>query len=224
MDTRPPPMDTARRPAPRGGPPSVGGRPRDPGPEEERPRREREEWAWVLDYLPYGHPDDARPSYQKRPTSLGIGEKNLALIEMVPREGATLALQQRVYVGDDDARRTLVDHVRRRVTYAELTPAARSELPVLLEKVVQVQEARSVDTFNSSYSLTTRLHMLCPLPGVGQKMMQAILDERAKKPFAGFGELGERVKGLHHPAKIVAKRVEQELTDPNVKYRLYTRP
>lgn len=240
MDIRPPVPGDAKRPPPlstpdprvpisqrggsgtfRRGPPE--GRSRGPRSDEERPRREREEWAWVLDYLPYGHPDDARPSYQKGPTSLGIGEKNLALIEMVPRQGATLQIQQRVYVGDDEALRTLVDHVKRRIGYNELTQAAKSELTAVLESVIQAQEARFVDIFNSSYPLTTRLHMLCLLPGVGQKMMQAILDERAKKPFAGFGELSERVKGLYNPARIVAKRIEEEITDPNVKYRLYTR-
>ncbi|MEM3086086.1 MAG: DUF655 domain-containing protein [Halobacteria archaeon] len=221
MDARPPASGDARRPPPRGLP---GRGPRGPRSDDDRPRREREEWAWVLDFLPYGHPDDNRPSYQKRPTSLGIGEKNLALLEMVPREGKTLQIQQRVYVGDDEAQRTLVDHVKRRILFDELTQAAKSELAAVLEKMVAAQEPRFVDIFNSSYPLTTRLHMLCLLPGVGQKMMQAVLEERAKKPFSGFAELSERVKGLHNPAKIVAKRIEEELTDPNVKYRLYTRP
>lgn len=220
MQHRPPvrPDDRGR------GPPR--GRLRAPRPEdaEGRPRREREEWAWVLDYLPYGHPDDTRPSYQKRPTALGVGEKNLALIEMVPRENTVLQIQQRVYVGDDEARRTHVDHVKRRVRYDELTPAAKAELAAVLEKVVEGQEARFLEIFNKSYPLTTRLHMLCLLPGVGQKMMQAILEEREKGPFTNFADLADRVKSLHHPQKIVAKRIEEELTDPNVKYRLFTRP
>ncbi|MCX9013728.1 MAG: DUF655 domain-containing protein, partial [Candidatus Methanoperedens sp.] len=47
---------------------------------------EKEETAYILDYLPYGHPDDKRPMYQKKPLAQGVGEKHFVLMELVPKE------------------------------------------------------------------------------------------------------------------------------------------
>jgi putative nucleotide binding protein len=53
-------------------------------------------------------------------------------------------------------------------------------------------------------------------------LMWAIVEERKKGEFAGFEDLMKRVKGLHHPEKILAKRIEDEIIDENIKYRLFT--
>jgi len=52
--------------------------------------------------------------------------------------------------------------------------------------------------------------------------MWAILNERKKGPFKSFADLTERVKGLHNPEKLIAKRVEDELMDERIKYRVFT--
>jgi len=62
------------------------------------------------------------------------------------------------------------------------------------------------------------------LPGLGKKMMHDILEERRKKPFESFKEMCDRIDFLRAPDKLIAKRVELELTDPKQKYRLFTRP
>ncbi|MCD6456338.1 MAG: DUF655 domain-containing protein, partial [Methanophagales archaeon] len=40
--------------------------------------------------------------------------------------------------------------------------------------------------------------------------------------FSGFEDLTKRVKGLHHPEKIIAKRIEEEIIDENMKYKIFT--
>jgi putative nucleotide binding protein len=52
--------------------------------------------------------------------------------------------------------------------------------------------------------------------------MWAVLTERKKGPFKSFVELMERVKGLHNPEKLITKRVEDELMDDRIKYRVFT--
>lgn len=49
-------------------------------------------------------------------------------------------------------------------------------------------------------------------------------EERKKKPFTSYEEMCERIDFLRAPDKLIAKRIELELTDPNQKYRLFTRP
>src|SRR5207237_9400470 len=62
--------------------------------------------------------------------------------------------------------------------------------------------------------------MLELLPGLGKKTMWAILEERKKGVFKSFQDLDQRVPSIHHPEKLVAKRIEMEISDPNQKNRL----
>ena len=55
-------------------------------------------------------------------------------------------------------------------------------------------------------------------------MMHEIIEERRKQPFESFEDMVERIDFLRSPDKLIAKRIELELTDPHQKYRLFTRP
>lgn len=185
---------------------------------EGRPPK-REEVARVLDYLPYGRAPDSR-SYQKQPLVQAVGEVNFVLMEMTPKAGAVPAAGTRVYIGSGE--RDVIDHVNRRIDYAELSNSAKLELPFEVQKIVLDNEARFIRFFNDAGPLTTRMHALELLPGIGKKLMWAVLNERKKGPFKSFQDLMERVKGLHYPEKLIAKRVEDELMDDRIKYRVFT--
>ncbi|WP_406656928.1 DUF655 domain-containing protein [Methanolobus sp. ZRKC2] len=183
---------------------------------------EREEYTWVLDYLPYGSTDDKRPSYQKKPVVQAVGEKNFVLMELVPKEGKIPDIQSRVYIGEGD--RDEIDHVKHRISYNNLSHGAQIELPFILEMNIMHDEERFVKFFNDAHPITNRLHMLELLPGIGKKLMWAIIDERKKGPFSSLEELHERVGGVHSPQKIIANRIIEELKEDNIKYRLFTLP
>jgi putative nucleotide binding protein len=183
---------------------------------------EKEDVAYILDYLHYGRSDDTRPMYQKKPLVQGVGEKHFVLMEMIPKENVVPKTQDRVYIGEGD--RPVIDHVKRRITFNELTHGAQMELPSMIETIVLANENRFLSFFNEAYPITTRLHMLELLPGIGKKLMWGIIDERKKGVFKSFKDLVERVKGLHTPEKLIANRVMDELKDDNIKYRVFTTP
>ena len=66
--------------------------------------------------------------------------------------------------------------------------------------------------------------MLELLPGIGKKLMWAIIDERKKGKFESTAQLVSRVKGLHAPEKLLMNRVLDELKDEHIKYRIFTTP
>jgi len=185
---------------------------------EGRPPK-REEIARILDYLPYGRTPDSR-SYQKQPLVQSVGETNFVLMEMTPKEGVVPTAGTRVYIGSGS--RDTIDHVNRRIEYPELSNSARLELTFQIQSIVLENEARFVRYFNEAGPITTRMHALELLPGIGKKLMWAILNERKKGPFKSFADLTERVKGLHNPEKLITKRVEDELMDEKIKYRVFT--
>jgi putative nucleotide binding protein len=185
---------------------------------EGRPPK-REEVARVLDYLPYGRTPDSR-SYQKQPLVQAVGETNFVLMEMTPKGGVVPAAGTRVYIGSGE--RDLIDHVNRRIDYIELSNSAKLELSFQIQNIVLENEARFIRYFNDAGPITTRMHALELLPGIGKKLMWAVLNERKKGQFKSFVDLMERVKGLHNPEKLIAKRVEDELMDDKIKYRVFT--
>jgi putative nucleotide binding protein len=185
---------------------------------EGRPPK-REEVARVLDYLPYGRTPDTR-SYQKQPLVQAVGETNFVLMEMTPKEGVVPVAGTRVYIGSGS--RDVIDHVNRRIEYIELSNSAKLELPFEIQTIVLEEEPRFIRYFNEAGPITTRMHALELLPGIGKKLMWAVLTERKKGPFKSFVELMERVKGLHNPEKLITKRVEDELMDDRIKYRVFT--
>lgn len=183
---------------------------------------EREEYAWILDYLPYGNPNDNRPTYQKKPLVQAVGDKQFVLMELVPKEGVAPEIQSRVYIGEGD--RKEIDHVKHRIHFNDLSSGSQLEIPFVLEQSVKHHEERFVKFFNEAHPITTRLHMLELLPGIGKKLMWAIIDERKKGEFKSFADLHERVGAMHTPEKVVVNRILEELKDDNIKYRLFTRP
>jgi putative nucleotide binding protein len=185
---------------------------------EGRPPK-REEVARVLDYLPYGRAPDSR-SFQKQPLVQAVGETNFVLMEMTPKEGVVPAAGTRVYIGSGS--RDVIDHVNRRIDYSELSNSAKLELSYEITSIVLDNEARFIRYFNEAGPITTRMHALELLPGIGKKLMWAVLNERKKGAFKSFADLTERVKGLHNPEKLISKRVEDELMDDRIKYRVFT--
>ncbi len=183
-----------------------------------------EEHAYILDYLPTGHPEDERPIYKREPIAYGIGEKFLSLLELIPKKGVELTVGERVYIGKDD--RDKIEYVKRRAEYDDITAAAVSELPYIVENIVENEEKKFVDFFNESRPISTRYHQIELLPGIGNRLMWEILDERKKKPFKSFEDISERVKAIHDPKQMIVKRIVLELEGGKElgkgKYKLFT--
>jgi putative nucleotide binding protein len=180
-----------------------------------------EEYAYILDYLPQGRPDDPR---RKDPVAYSVGDSNFVLLELAPRPGASLLVGDRVYLGRESALKTHIDHVRGRVRYEDMTHAAQSEMRFVIEQIVRAQEERFLKFFNEAGPITTRMHMLELLPGLGKKLMWAIVEERKKGPFKTFKEMDERVKALHQPEKLIVNRILGEITNPGEKYHVFVLP
>jgi len=181
-----------------------------------------EDYVYVLDYLQKGRGD--LPPFKRQPTVYGIGETQFTLLELVPRSNQSFNIGDRIYVGKNSDKREKISKIKGRVNYEDLTSTAHGEMPYVLLDVIKDNEARFVKFFNEAPAISTRFHVLELLPGLGKKMMHEILDERKKKPFTSFKEMCDRINFLRDPNKLISKRVELELTDPEQKYRLFTRP
>jgi len=181
-----------------------------------------EDYVYVLDYLAKGRGDV--PSYKRKPVVYGVGENQFTLLELIPKGGANVTVGERIYVGKDGQKRQKIEKIKGRINYEDLTSTAHGELPYVLADIIKDHEERFIRFYNETHAISTRFHTLELLPGLGKKMMHEIIDERRKKPFENFADMQERIQFLRSPEKLIAKRIELELTDPTQKYRLFTRP
>ena len=178
-----------------------------------------ESYAYILDYLPQGRAEEK--GYHKTPIALAIGETEFKLLELIPKNDTVIAIGERVYIGKEPEKRAKILSVRRRISYSELTAGATNELPYILEAIIQSREQDFVKFFNTADSINSRLHSMELLPGLGNKIMWGILDERKKELFKSFNDLTERVKTLHNPQKMLANRIVEELKERHEKYKLF---
>lgn len=179
-----------------------------------------EDYAYVLDYLPQGRPEER--GYHKTPIVEAVGESEFKLLELIPKPNAVFAVGDKVYIGMNQEMRDKIMSVKRRISYSDLSSAAINELPFVLEAIVKEREPFFVDFFNKSQPINTRLHSLELLHGLGNKTMWNIIEERKRAPFKSFADLTERVKTLHHPEKMIVGRIITELQERSEKYRLFT--
>jgi len=174
----------------------------------------KEEFAIVLDFLPGGKP----LAGVYTPVAQVLGENYFILLEVVPRKGVNLSIGEKVYIGPE--KRDKIHHVLGKIKYDELTQNAKLELENVLKELVSKNEQRFVKFFNEARPLTTRMHQLELLPGIGKKHMWKILMEREKKPFESFQDIKQRVSFLPEPEKLVIKRIISELQGED-RYKIF---
>lgn len=177
---------------------------------------EKEEYAMILDYLPYGYPMGKRMT----PIAQAIGVKTLALLELIPRRGITLNPKEKVYIGPD--KRDKIYYISGRLFREKLTETAKIQLQEFIEGVVAEQEKKFVDFFNDAQAINTRLHQLELLPGFGKKHTKEVLNARDSKKFASFEDIKNRVKNIPDPKKAVEKRILEELYERQ-RFNLFVR-
>ncbi|UCD03294.1 MAG: DUF655 domain-containing protein [Candidatus Aenigmatarchaeota archaeon] len=174
----------------------------------------KDEWALVLDFLARGHSGMQR----SEPVAQIIGDRYFSLLEVIMRENSSFKPEDRVYIGE--GKRADVKYIRKRISYGELTAAAKEELNDMVEKIVTKNPKMFLNFFNKSGPVTNRLHQLELLPGIGKRHLWGIIGERKKAPFESFEDIKKRVPLLPHPEKLIVRRILCELEDKD-KYRIF---
>ncbi len=179
-------------------------------------QKTKEDYVIVLDFLPNGYPFDARPGYMKTPIVQAVGKTHFVLLELVPKKDITLQPHEDVYIGE--GKRDKIHHINGRLSPNKLTATAKAELEFVIADVVKANEARFVGFFNTAQPLSTRMHSIELLPGMGKKRMWELLEARDQKPFETFKEMRERLRLMPDPEKAIQKRVLAEISEPQKHY------
>jgi len=174
----------------------------------------KDEYIIVLDFLSRGHADSRRAE----PIAQGIGNNFLSLLEVVIKPEVVVKPGDLIYIGEK--KREQVKYIKGRIKYDNLTGYAKKELEDVIDKIIEKNEKEFVNFFNIAGPVSTRLHSLELLPGIGKKHMWAIIGERKKKKFESFEDLKKRVDMLPDPKRMIKRRIIDELKEID-RHRLF---
>ena len=172
-----------------------------------------EEYAYILDYLPQG-----LNFKNKDPICYAIGDSEFKLFELVPKANAAIQIDDRVYIGKDANLRKEIDHVKRRIGYADLNGTASKELEFVVKDIVLANQERYIRFYNEAGPISIKKHSLEELPGLGKKTVTEILTARKAGPFKDFEDLKTRVPMLKDPVKLITDRIVLEISDERRHY------
>lgn len=166
----------------------------------------KEEYVIILEYLPNGYPLEGKMI----PIAQAIGEKNLTLLELVPRRGATIEIGEKVYIGE--GKRDKIYYILGRLHREKLTETAKNNLQEFIGRIIKEREKEFVEFFNKSEAINKRIHQIELLPGFGKKHMKEIIEKRKEKEFENFEDIRNKIPNLPDPEKAIEKRIFKELT------------
>jgi putative nucleotide binding protein len=172
-----------------------------------QPQRKYEEYAYILDFTQRGKSSTVRG--REGVIIQAIGEERLTLLELLGYGNATFEVGERLYIGRDG--REKIISVLGRLEYSNISQTAKNELLATVEKIVLESEKRFIDYVNIAQPVTPRIHALELIPGIGKTYMMAIIKGREPKKFDSFQDIQDRI-GLKDPAKLIAKRIVEEIT------------
>ena len=162
--------------------------------------KQTEDNAVILDYLSLGYINSDMSKFKGKPVAQAIGRDYFTLLELAPKRGVDLEIQDTVFIGK--GKRDKIYRVLGKFNFENLTATSRIELDYAIRDIVISRKDEYINFFNTSGPVNTRLHQLELLPGIGKKYMWEIIEEREKKPFESFEDITKRVPSLTDPVGI----------------------
>ena len=161
----------------------------------------------MLDFIRRGKSTIIRE--REGPIVQAIGEERQTILVILAADNANFITGEKIAIGKEN--RDKVISVLGKLNYEELTNESKNEILNVLEKLIHANESTYVAYFNELQPITPRLHALELIPGIGKTFMREIITERDRKPFQNFEDLEKRI-GIREPAKLIAKRIVEELS------------
>jgi Predicted RNA-binding protein len=175
----------------------------------------RDEYAYVLEYLPYG----LAGSKDRRPSAIILTDSLGLLLVALKKESKPLEAGLRVYIGEN--KREEVHHIIERISPDKLSENGMLLLREKIKENVLQNEKKYIEVIDKIGPVNVRLHALSLIPGIGKKMVQKVIEEREKRPFESYQEMEQRVGSSYNVAKSIEDRIIEEMENKD-KYRIFT--
>jgi putative nucleotide binding protein len=172
--------------------------------------------AFVLDYYPQGKSLSQKNSQSFNPLIVVITSNKFQFFDVILNKGRKIEVGELIDVSQKGLERS----VMKEIGYNELSDSAVDFLPEAIKKIVKKSESRFVNFLNSAQPVTTQMHRLQLLPGIGNKRLWQILEARKKTKFLDFNDFTVRT-GISDPLGLFVNRILQEIKGTE-RYHIFT--
>jgi putative nucleotide binding protein len=114
---------------------------------ERAPAVKKEENAVILDYLSRGYVKSDMSKFGGKAIAQAIGTEQFTLLELAPKTGVDLEIQDTVYIGK--GKRDKIYRVLGKLNFENLTATSRIELEYAIRDIVEANEQKYVDFFKN---------------------------------------------------------------------------
>lgn len=119
-----------------------------------------------------------------------IGEKYLTPIRGVIKNNSSVEFGENVYFGQGT--RDKVFTLRGRVPKSELINLDIDDLNKIFKLILKGNEQTYVGMINKAGFMSIGRHQIELLPGIGDKYLKKILDQREERPFSSYKDFKDR--------------------------------
>ena len=116
---------------------------------EKAPTVKKEEYAVVLDYLSRGYVKSDMSKFGGKAIAQAIGTEQFTLLELAPKNGVDLEIQDTVYIGK--GKRDKIYRVLGKLDYENLTATSRIELEYAIRDIVEENEDKYVESVSYTH-------------------------------------------------------------------------
>lgn len=171
----------------------------------------------VIDFYPYGKSLSRRRSEDYNPLAVVVTVDWFQFFDVILNKTSKYALNDLLELTPINRKILRIN----RLEYQQLSNSALEVLPKVIGNIISTDESRFIKFLNQAHPLTTQMHQLQLLPGIGQKRLWLILEARKKGNFSTFIDFTNRT-GISDPISLFLNRILEELKGSQ-KYSLFTK-
>jgi putative nucleotide binding protein len=173
--------------------------------------------AIILDFYPQGKSFSRRSSEDYNPLAITVTTEWFRFFDVILVPGTIFSVNDHIKLTNKNKRILKLKELQ----FNQLSSSALENLPHTIKEIVRTNESRFISFLNQAHPLTTQMHQLQLLPGIGHKRMWKVLETRKSRPFTSFSDFTERT-GISDPGTMFHNRILIELEE-SPKYRLFTK-
>ena len=183
---------------------------------KQKPRFEDLGKSYVIDYYPQGKSLSHKRFEDYNPLVVVVTVEKFQFYDVILTMGSNYSVGEDLVLSPRNKNIFRLSPIR----YNQLSSSALSNLPTIIKKIVEISESRYINFLNKAHPLTSQMHQLQLLPGIGQKRLWMILEARKSNPFSSFTDFSARTN-ISDPMSIFTNRILLELEN-SPKYHLFT--
>ncbi len=150
------------------------------------------------------------------PIAVIVTFNKFQFFDAILTKGRKIQVGQLIDISQRGADRITLKEIR----YNDLSDSAVKILPEMIKEIVNRLESRFINFLNVAQPLTTQMHQLQLLHGIGNKRLWQILEASKKTTFTDFKDFTNRT-GISYPMSLFTNRILQEIKGTE-KYFLFT--